>query len=151
MQKEGIIATGQVVPLIFTEDAVAASQNAVAMEVLDLNFDAGTSDASFGYPSVTEYAMPCQFDIVGISVRSSAARTAGTLTVDATVNGTATGLQAVLNATNTQTAYSTQRRESDTGSAGDRVGVKITTDASWAPTTADIIVVVWVLCYFENI
>ena len=150
-QMENIIAKGQLVPVMFTQDQVAASQSSAAMEILNMVFDAGTSDATFNYPQNTEIVIPWAFDVIGISVRSTAARTGGTLTVDATINGTKTGLTAVLNATNTQSASNTQARDVDSGSAGDRVGVKLTTDASWAPTTADIVVVVWLLVYVSDI
>lgn len=141
-QIERIISRGQLVPLTFVQDAVADSQSAVAMNAVEVNAGAALT--------VTEYQLPWDFEVVGISIVSDSARTAGTCTVDATINGTATGLQAVLNATNTTRAYSTQQRGSDTGVAGQRVGVKLTT-ASWTPTTADVAVVVWVIAYLEGI
>ena len=119
-------------PYKFMQINAAANQSAVALDVLGL---AGN----------TEYTMELEGSIIGISIASNDARTAGTLTVDATVNGTATGLQAVLDGTNTTYHYATQIPETDTFSAGDRLGVKITTDASWAPVTADIVVTVIVL------
>jgi hypothetical protein len=60
------------------------------------------------------------------------------LTVDATINGTVTGLTAVLDGTNTQTKATRQAQNLDKYAAGNRLGVKITTDGSWSPTTADI-------------
>lgn len=92
-----------------------------------------------------EYTMELEGSIIGIAVASNAARSAGTLTVDVTINGSATGLQAVLDGTNTTYHYATQIPETDTFSAGDRLGVDYTTDGSWAPTTADIVVTVTVL------
>lgn len=80
--------------------------------------------------------------IIGIAVYSNEARSAGTLTVDATVDGTKTGLTAVLDGTNSQTKVTTQAKDTDTFTAGQRIGVKLTTDGSWAPTTADITVTV---------
>ena len=80
-------------------------------------------------------------NIVGISISSNDARTAGTLTVKPTINGTeSTTLSAALNATDTQYAYAIQEFTKDNFLAGQRLGVKITTDGSWAPTTADIVV-----------
>jgi hypothetical protein len=73
-------------------------------------------------------------------VYSNAARTAGTLTVEVTINGTGTGLTAVLDGSNTQTSMATQAKDTDAFGAGSRIGVKLTTDASWAPVTADITV-----------
>jgi hypothetical protein len=118
-------------PLHFQQDNVAASQSAVALPVC------GTS-------AVNEIEMPWAGSIVGISVLSNDARTADTLTVDATINGTVTGLQAALDGTNTTHHSATQAKDTDAFVAGDRVGVKITTGASWTPVTADIVVVVFV-------
>lgn len=142
-QIERAIAKGQLVPYLFAQDAVADSQSAVAMNIMETTATTSTLP-------VTEYVIPWEFEIVGISVVSSEARTAGTLTVDATINGTVTGLQAILNATDTTRDTGTQIRGSDVGVAGDRIGVKLTT-ASWTPTTADIAVVVYAIVSLEGI
>lgn len=142
-QMERIIAKGQLVPLIFAQDAVADSQSAVAMNIMETTATTSTLP-------VVEYTIPWAFEIVGISISSSEARTAGTLTVDATINTTVTGLQAVLDGTNTTRDTGTQARNTDVGVAGDRVGVKLTT-ASWTPVTADVCVTVWVLVHLEGI
>ena len=118
-------------PFGFSRQNVAASLSAVALNIQ------GSSDN-------TEYVMPYAGSIIGISIAANAARSAGTLTVDATIDGSVTGLQAILNASNTQYHYGTQAKDSDAFTAGQRVGVKITTDASWAPTTADIVVTIFV-------
>lgn len=134
-------AKGQLVPLVFHQDAVAASQSAVALKTVEGND--GTNNVSLG---TDEYVVPFDFDVVAISVESDTAAAGDDLTVDATVNGTVTGLQAVLDSASSDTsAYGTQRRGSDVGNAGDRVGAKLTTSASWSATTADITVVVWVI------
>ena len=120
-------------PYQFMQSDVAASQAAVALDVLGL---AGN----------TEYTMELAGSVVGIAIASNDARTAGTLTVDVTVNGTATGLQAILDGTNDTYHYATQIAETDTFSAGDRLGVDITTGADWEPDgTPDIVVTVMVL------
>lgn len=119
-------------PYQFMQSNVAASQSAVALDVLGLSGN-------------TEYTMELEGSVIGISIASNDARTAGILTADVTINGTATGLQAVLDGTNTTYHYVTQIPETDTFSAGDRLGVDITTDGSWAPETADIVVTVIVL------
>lgn len=111
------------------QDNVAASQAAVALVIANAR---------------TEIPMPVGGSIVGIAVWSNAARTAGTLTVDATIDGTVTGCQAVLDGTNTQTDTGSQAAGLDLFTPGQRIGVKITTDGSWAPTTADIDVAVLV-------
>lgn len=142
-QMERIIAKGQLVPLLFTQVDAADAQAAVAMNVLEVV--GGTTILG-----VTEYVMPFDFEIVGISVTSNEARTAGTLTADATIDGTVTGLQAILDATNTTRDSGTQARGTDAGVAGQRVGVKLTT-ASWTPVTADLVVTVWVLVHLNGI
>jgi hypothetical protein len=111
------------------QDNVAATQTAVALAMGNTH---------------TEAPMPMAGYVVGIAVYSNAARTTGTLTVDATINGTVTGLTAVLDGTNTQTHSTRQALTSDAFTAGQRIGVKITTSGTWAPTTADIDVVVLV-------
>lgn len=142
-QIERVIAKGQLVPLIFSQDAVADSQSAVAMNIIETGATSGTLGTQ-------EYVIPWDFEVVGISVVSDSARTAGTLTVDATINGTVTGLQGALDATNTLRDTGTQIRGSDVAVAGDRVGVKLTT-SSWTPTAADVVVTVWVLVSLEGI
>lgn len=117
-------------PHSFFQDNVAASQTAVVLKVA-------------GSATVTEIEMPWAGSVVGISVVSNEARTANTLTVDATVNGTVTGLQAVLDGTNTTHHSASQAKDLDVFAAGDRLGCKITTGA-WTPTTADILVMVYV-------
>jgi len=117
-------------PFGFKQDDVAASQSAVALPVL-----ANTE---------TGIVMPWGGSIVGICVQSNEARTADTLTIDATVNGTVTGLQAALDGTNTTHHYASQVKDTDSFSAGDTIGVKITTGGSWTPVTADILVYVFV-------
>lgn len=80
--------------------------------------------------------------IIGISVASSEARTAGTATFEVFKDGTGTGLTTVLNATDTQYASTTQAESLDTFVAGARLDARVTTDGSWAPTTADVEVVI---------
>ena len=76
--------------------------------------------------------------VTGIVVYSNAARLAGTLTVDVTINGVVTGLTAVIDGTNTTVKATTQAQGLDKFTAGQRIGVKITTDVAWLPITADI-------------
>lgn len=118
--------------LLFNQANATASQSAVAIPVV-------------GDATINEVVMPWAGAVVGISVTVENARTAGTLTVDATINGTATGHQAIVNATNTQYAYNAQSKDANQFSAGQRIGVKVTTDGSWAAgTTPSITAVVWV-------
>lgn len=107
-------------------------------------------NSTFDAITVTDEIMPWDFELVGISVTSNAARTAGTLTVDATIDGTVTGLQAALDGTNTTRDTGVQARGTDVGVAGSRLGVKLTT-SSWTPTTADIVATVWAIVHLEGV
>lgn len=221
-QIERVIAKGQLLAFTFTQDKVADSQSAVAMNLVETNdrltkvtlVDGGAAgdftvtgittadrlafvglfetkasiatlsdltaefaitgantinntggtattndqlmvvweDADAGADSlaITEAVIPWEFEVVGVAVTSTEARTAGTLTADVTIDGTVTGLQAILDATNTTRDTGTQPRGTDVGSAGSRVGVKLTT-SSWTPVSADIAVTVYVIAHLEGI
>jgi len=116
---------------------LSTGQSAVAMGV------AGTLNPTDGTThQVTEIVMPYAGSIMGITLASNGARTAGSLTTDVTINGIVTGLQAILDASNTQYHYAVQAKDINTFSAGGRLGVKFTTSGDWAPITADIVVTV---------
>lgn len=142
-QIERSISKGQLQALMFSQDQVADAQSAVAMNILETSATTSTLN-------VTEYVMPFDFEIVAITIVANTGRTAGTLTVDATIDGTVTGHQAALNGTDTIRKHNTQARDSDSGVAGSRVGVKLTT-ASWTPVAANVMVQVWVLLHLEGI
>lgn len=126
--------------LRFYQDNVAANQSAVELACSGV---AGTFSAS-----ATRAVMIRPGTVISICVKSNAARSAGTLTVEVYKNSTATGLTAVLDGTNTTFKATPQRAKSgdvasaDVFAAGDELNVRITTDGSWAPTTADIQVIV---------
>ena len=136
MQMEGILAAGQVVFLPFAQDAVAASQSDVQLNVMEV--------ASGATLAVDEVVMPFDGCVIGLGYSLSAAGTAGVFTIGASVNGTE-------NATTTQTVGTNQRstakfkRDAVRFVAGDRLGVEITTDGNWDGTTADLLVGLWVL------
>lgn len=114
--------------LSFHQLDATASQTGVAISVL-------------GSTVMTEFVMPRPGSIVEISIRCEAARTGGTCDVEVTKNGTAVGLKATLDATNTQSHQATQAKDTDTFVAGDRIGVKVTTSAAWAAgVTPEILV-----------
>lgn len=75
--------------------------------------------------------------ITGISVALSEARTAETATFEVFKNGVATGLTVVIDGTNTQYTFATQAAGTDTFVAGDRLDVRVTTHASFTPTSSD--------------
>jgi hypothetical protein len=221
-QLERVIAKGQLIPITFTQDKVAAGQSAVAMNLLEtpgrrpvvyvadgaaagdvtvtgvattdtllfvgvfttkasiatfadltsqftitatntINNVGGTStannqllvivdrpDATVDALAVTGIPLPWDFEVVGVSIASTEARTAGSIVADVTIDTAVTGLQATLDASNTTRHTNRQPRGADTGVAGSYVGVKLTT-ASWTPVTADIAVTVWVLTHLEGI
>lgn len=102
---------------------VAASLSAVAVNRFAESADSGL-------------IMPVSFAIRGLLVSLNAARTAGTLAAVVYVAGSATALQADFNAENTQYAYVTST--TITADRGEVVDIRLTSDGSWAPTTADL-------------
>lgn len=141
-QIDRIISKGQLVPIVLMQDNLAANQSAVALTVAEV--------ASAAQNAVDSCVMPFSGEIVAITGRLSAAATAGNLSVAPTVNGTAK-TDPVLAVTTGQSPYDTAPRSTTPFAAGDRIGAKVTTDGSWDGTTADIVVVVWVLLYIEGI
>jgi len=85
---------------------------------------------------------PYAGSVLAVAIRSNAARTAGTCAVEVMVNGTGTGLIATLDGTNTVGHAVAQAKDTDTFSVGASVNAHLTTSSDWAPTTADIVVVV---------
>jgi hypothetical protein len=126
----------------------------------DCNFDGGYRQQVFGWyqenlgagQAATEMtrqptASTCApnrvfFDrpgsIVGISLKSNAARSAGTCTAEVYKNGVATGLQAILNASQTLFKPTTSAKDLLPFVAGDELSIYLLSDGSWAPTTADL-------------
>jgi hypothetical protein len=124
-------AGGFRVPYAFADINIAKNLTNEAMDVIGM-YAIGN----------TEYVMPFSGSVLAISLAANGARDGGTATVEIAVNGTGTGLQAQLNATDTQYAFSTQAKDTDAFSAGDRLSVLTTTDSAWGPTTADLVVTV---------
>ena len=126
----------QLVQLTFAQAAVAASQTAVALLVNETA--AGAALANVGY------TMPTLGEIVMISANLSAAGSAGTLTIQPTVNTTAKTDPAL--SITTQTAKSDScPRNTSTFTKDAVIGCKITTDGSWNGTSADLVVNIWVI------
>jgi len=109
----------------FSQADCAESQSAVALAV-----NSAGDAAILGFPTDKPGS------ITGIAVWAESARTAGTCTVDATVDGSVTGLQAVLDDTDTQIAFGRQDKDTDTFTAGQLIGVKVTTSADWDTASA---------------
>ena len=138
MQIERITARGQMVPLLFTQGAVAASQTNVQLGVAD------------GVADVVGYTMPFSGEIIAISADLDAAASAGSLTVGATLNGTEKA-DPTLTLTTAAVARDTCPRDTNKFASGDIIGAEITSDGSWNGTTSDLAVIVWVLLYVEGI
>lgn len=133
---EQIAARGQIVPLLFVQDNVAASQTDVQLNIQEV--------ASAAALLIEGLTMPWAGSVVGISVDLSAAASAGQLTVGVTIGGTeaAATTQTITTATAARAVF---QADAVRFVAGDKLGVEITTNAGWNATTADLAVVVWVL------
>jgi len=113
----------QIIPVTFGQANVAASQTDVQLK-----------DATNGVEGVT---MAFPGIIVGLTVDLSAASTGGQLTVGVTINGTevAATTQTITTATAVRAIFD---RDAVKFSAGDKLGVEITTNAGWTPETAEL-------------
>ena len=114
-----------------------ASQAAVALPLVG------------GDADITGIPMPTAGSIVGVTMICEAARTAGSCSIAPTIAGTAaTGLAALLNS-NASSAVATKAKDSTgcTFTAGQVIGVKVTTSSDWAAaTTPSVAAFVWVEC-----
>ncbi|MGQ9524874.1 MAG: hypothetical protein ACUVTZ_08550 [Armatimonadota bacterium] len=123
------LADGNLFALEFYRQDVAPNQNYVPIEVV---------------PGVTEVVMPRSGSVIAISVTSSAARTAGWASFSVFRNGTMmSGCSAYLDSTTPQYGYITLAKGTKTFAAGDKLSVRVNSDASLAPATMDVCVVVW--------
>jgi len=135
-QFEQIAARGQIVPLLFVQDNVAASQTDVQLNIQEV--------ASAAALAIDGLSLPWAASVVGISVNLSAAATAGQLTVGVTLDGTEQA--ATTQTITTQTAVTAVFPQTSVlATAGQKLGVEITTNAGWDATTADLAVVVYIL------
>lgn len=92
---------------------------------------------------MAEISMPYAGSIVGISAAFSANITASTCRVCVSKNGT-TVFSAINSATGVRVISGTQNKDVDTFVVGDRLGVKLVTTATFAPTTLEGVFTVWV-------
>lgn len=143
-QIERIISRGQLVPLVFHQADVAASQTNVQLSV------AAVDNAADDQLAVDGYVVPFDGEIVAISARLSAAATAGSLTVGPTIGGTEEA-DPTLTITTAQSARDSAPRGTAPFAAGDLIGAEITSGGTWDGTGADLTVVVWVLLYVDGI
>lgn len=135
-------AKGQLVALTFAQDAVAASQTDAQLNVMEV--------ASAATLAVDGYVMPFAGEVIGVSFALSAAGTAGTFTIGATIDGTEDADTTLTVGTSAGT-YKRVPRGSARFTAGAKIGSEITTNSSWDGTSSDLVVTVWVLLEMEGI
>jgi len=135
-QFEQIAARGQIVPILFVQDGVAASQTDVQLNLIEV-----TGGMALAIDGLT---MPWAGSVVGISVDLSAAATAGQLTVGVTIGGTeaAATTQTITTAAAARAVF---QQDAVRFVAGDKLGAEITTTMAWNGTASDLAVVVYVL------
>ena len=135
-QFEGIAARGQIVPFVFVQDNVAASQTDVQLNIQEV--------AAAAALLIDGISMPWSGYVVGLSANLSSAATMGSLTIGATLDGTedANTTQTITTAT-AATAIFPQGKIPF--AAGQKLGVEITSSGTWDATTADLAVIVYVL------
>jgi hypothetical protein len=134
---------GQLVPLTFGQTDLAVSQTDVQL----VTAIGETGQANDGY------AMPFPGAVVGISYQLTAAATAGTGGVGATINGTedADSTLAFVADSTTVKGYKRVARGAASFVAGDVIGAELSTNGSFAPITTDLSVTVWVILYLDGV
>lgn len=125
---------GQMTSLLFGQHAVAASQTNVQIPI-----SIGEKDGA-----VDGIVAPFNGYVVAITASTSAAATAGSLTIGATVGGTEDA-DTTLTVTTATDASLIVPRGKARFAAGDRIGCEITTSGTWDATTADLAVIVYVM------
>lgn len=136
MQITRELAKGQIVALNFFQANVPASQTDVQL-----------LDAS---NQVVGLTVPFNGELIAIVADTSVAATAGSLTISVTVNTVKNANYVATITTGTTTSLKVQRNKVRV-LAGDRVGVRITTNAAWNGTTADLVVGLYMLQELDGI
>ena len=109
------------IPLAFSKADLTSSTSATAIPVSTIN-------------SATMIRMPFGGNIVAIGATGNANTTAGSVTFDATIDGSVTGLQAILNSTKQTSTTTAATYGAYPVNAGQSLGVKYTTSHDFAPT-----------------
>lgn len=122
-------------------DTTVASM--VACGFFTNNVAAAENSYAYVIGNVKGFTLPYAGSVVAISIWSNDARTAGELAATVHINGAGIGLVATLDAVNTIKDYTAQAAGIDTFSPGDVLKVHLDGDGSWAPTTADVSVLVF--------
>lgn len=131
---------GQLIPLVFGQDAVAASQTDVQLPVA----------IGEGSQAVEGYEMPWAGEVAAVSFTLDSAGSAGVFTIGATVNGTEDTDTTITVGTDAANYVLVPRGKAQFA-ASDSIGCEITTDGSWNGTSSDLTVTVWVVVYMEGI
>lgn len=129
MQITRELAKGQVIVHKFFQANVAASQT-------DVQIKESTNQ-------VDGLSLPFGGEILAITADLSAAATAGTLAIGATINGTEDADTTISISTETAKTAKVARGKAKFV-AGDKLGVEITSSGTWDGTTADLVVCVYV-------
>lgn len=127
----------QLVPVTFVQNNIAAGTTA--------NMDMSSS----GSPALLK--MPWSGSIVGASYRMDGTLSAGTLAVRATVNGSNVWTAHSLTSASPQTDYTSQPLGTDAFIPGDTVGVELSSNGGFLPTTRDIIVTLWLAITYDGL
>lgn len=109
----------------YVADASGQSQSATAMSA------AGEATAT----DCAQVPIPWAGSIVGLSIQVEAARTAGTLTIQPSINGTAGATTLTIDDDPAQYNYTSWRRGLYPITAGQRVGCLWSSDSAWAAST----------------
>lgn len=126
----GAVFNPTAIPEQFAQNNVVAGQANVALSTqVSINFDDWKS---------------CRAgSLIGFATRLTEAITAGTLTVELTINGAGTGFMIVhTSVSNASGGVAVQASGLDAYVAGDRIGARLTTDAGFLPITTDLEVTV---------
>lgn len=84
--------------------------------------------------------LPFGGSVIGLLVGLSAARTAGSLTMQVFLDGSASGLEVVIDGDSPLTIEDTASPGEYPFEAGEKVTVRISTSSDWAPASADVLV-----------
>ena len=95
----------------------------------------------FGVAYQAPLVLPFAGSVISLMIGMSSARTAGTLTVEVYIAGSASGFQAVIDGTNTLTVEETAQVGEYAFDAGEQITLRITT-SGWTPTSADALVMI---------
>jgi len=102
--------------------------------------DSSADDLAYGQSSYA--VMPADGSVVAVSIYANAAVTHGSGYIQAHSSSTEMGGYGypapTLNATTSQASYSSAVPGAITFSAGDKLGLSITTDTTWSPETLEV-------------